>query len=193
MKIDFWRKLPTKTKRILTVVICFFLAIIITVSGILTPLPDQMVHDLGERFNEIQTTLQQLPGFQQVSFIFGNNLMICLAGFVPVIGPLFEYYVLYSTGVTITASVLYQNVPMDPVQVFFLLFVFPFTWLEFLAYSTAIAESLWLPWQWTQGKGKNELRNLLTVVSICVVMLLIAAILEVALISVLGGVEGTSI
>lgn len=162
-------------------------------SGVLTPLSNQLVQDLGRNLEETQSTLQQLPGFQQVSFIFGNNLMICMAGFVPIIGPVFEYYVLYSTGATISAYLTYQHMSVNPLLMFFSLFLFPFTWLEFLAYSTAIAESLWLPWRIMHGKGKKEFRNLLILISICVLMLLIAAIIEVVLILMLGGLEETPV
>jgi uncharacterized membrane protein SpoIIM required for sporulation len=179
---NFWRNTPTKIKRILTVAAFFVLSIIMTVAGILTPLGEEDVNILGGQLDDTQQTIDNLPEMQQVSFIFGNNFMICLAGFVPIIGSAFECYVLYSTGVVISAYSVYENVQMSPLLLFFLLFLFPFTWLEFLAYSIAMTESFWLAWRIIQRKGKREIRNVCILMSICAVMLLVAAIIEAALI-----------
>jgi uncharacterized membrane protein SpoIIM required for sporulation len=73
--------------------------------------------------------------------------------------------------------------------VFAFLFAFPFTWLEFLAYSIAFAQSVWLTWSIIQHKGKKELVNTCVLISICAVMLVIAAIVEMAIISYFGGFE----
>jgi hypothetical protein len=161
----------------------------ITVSGVLTPLNPEETTDLGKGLEETQTTIENLPELQQVSFIFGNNFMICLIGFVPIIGPIFEFYVLYSTGVTITAYVTYQNLQASPMLLFASLFILPFTWLEFLAYSSAISESFWLTWQLMHRKGKKEVRNSCIMISICAAILLVAAIIEVAMILYLRGLE----
>ena len=182
MAYNFWRNAPTKIKRILTIAAFFLLSIIITVAGILTPLGEEDANILGGQLDDTQQTIDNLPEMQQVSFIFGNNFMICLAGFVPIIGSAFECYVLYSTGVVISAYSTYKNVQTSPLLLFFLLFILPFTWLEFLAYSIAMTESFWLIWRIIQRKGKREIRNACILISICAVMLLVAAIIEAALI-----------
>jgi uncharacterized membrane protein SpoIIM required for sporulation len=183
LAFNFWRNAPTKIKRILTIAAFFLLSIIITVAGILTPLSDEEIDILGKGLEESEKTIDSLPEIQQESYIFGNNFMICLPGFVPIVGPIFECYVLYSTGVVMSAYVAYdESVQASPLLLFFLLFIFPFTWLEFLAYSTAIAESFWLTWRIIQHKGKREIKNTCILISICAVMLLVAAIIEAALI-----------
>jgi len=179
---NFWRNTPTKIKRILTIAAFFLLSLIITVAGILTPLGEEDANILGGQLDDTQQTIDNLPEMQQVSFIFGNNFMICLAGFVPIIGSAFECYVLYSTGVVISAYSAYKNVQTSPLLLFFLLFILPFTWLEFLAYSIAMTESFWLIWRIIQRKGKREIRNACILLSLCAVMLLVAAIIEAALI-----------
>ena len=78
---------------------------------------------------------------------------------------------------------------IPPIIIFLFLFAFPFTWLEFLAYSAAFAESVWLTWRIIQHKGKKELVNTCILISICAVMLLTAAIVEMAIISYLGGLK----
>jgi len=177
LAFDFWKNAPTKIKRILTIAAFFFLSIIITVAGTLTPLS-------LEEANEIEQELEEMRGKINVQLIFGNNFMICLAMFVPIAGPLFGCYVLYSTGIVIAAESIVQGLP--PLMIFLFLFVFPFTWLEFLAYSTAFSASVWLTWRIIQRRGKKELVNACIFISICAVMLLVAAIIEMALISYLG-------
>jgi len=80
-----------------------------------------------------------------------------------------------------TESALKSRLP--PLMIFLFLFVFPFTWLEFLAYSIAFAQSAWLTWRIIQRRGKRELVNTCIFISICAVMLLIAAIIETAIIA----------
>ncbi|MGD8545180.1 MAG: stage II sporulation protein M [Candidatus Bathyarchaeota archaeon] len=180
--LDFWKNLGPKTKRILTIVIFLIISIMMTIFGILAPISPQLIDDLGKGLEDTQTIISNLPAVQQVSFIFGNNFMICLMGFVPIIGPIFESYVLYSTGVTITAYVSYTNIQINPILVFASLLILPFTWLEFLAYSLAISESFWLTWRLIKRKGKKEIKNSCLIISICAAILLVAAIIEVAMI-----------
>ncbi len=185
MALSFWKNLSIRNKRILSIIIIFVISVMMVVSGILTPLSSKTINDLGEGFEGTQETINSLPETQQVSFIFGNNFMISLIGFIPIVGPIFESYVLYSTGVIITAYVTYTNQPGSPLLLFLVLLVFPFTWLEFLAYSSAMSESFWLLWRLIQRRGKGEIKNFCMMISMCAVMLLLAAIIEVAIISYL--------
>jgi len=183
LALNFWRKAPPKIKRILTIAMFFLFSIIITVAGILTPLSEEEINILGPGLEETHRIVDSLSKMQQVSFIFGNNFMICLAGFIPIAGPIFECYVLYSTGVVLSAYTAYDvTIEASPLMLFFFLFLFPFTWLEFAAYSTAIAGSIWLTWRIIHHKGKREIKNTCILISICAVMLLVAAIIEAALI-----------
>ena len=183
MALNFWRKAPPKIKRILAIAMFFLFSIIITVAGILTHLNEEEINILGEGLEETQRVVDSLSKSQQVSFIFGNNFMISLAGFIPIAGPIFECYVLYSTGVVLSAYTAYdETIQASPLTLFFLLFLFPFTWLEFAAYSTAIAGSIWLTWRIIHHKGKREIKNTCILISICAVMLLVAAMIEAALI-----------
>lgn len=180
MALNFWRSIPTRIKRILTIAVFFFLSIMITVAGLLTPLSYEEASDIAEELEKMQENIN-------VQLVFGNNFMICLAMFVPIAGPIFGSYVLYSTGVVIAAGSLTEGLPS--LIVFLFLFAFPFTWLEFLSYSTAFAQSVWLTWRIVQHRGKRELVNTCILISICAVMLLVAAIIEMAMISYFGGFE----
>jgi len=158
----------------------FLLSIIITVAGTLTPLS-------LEEANEIEQQLEEMRESINVQLIFGNNFMICLAMFIPIAGPIFGCYVLYNTGIVIAAESITQG--LSPLIIFVFLFVFPFTWLEFLAYSVAFAESVWLVWRIVQHNGKKEIVNACILISICAVTLLAAAIIEMALISYFSGFQ----
>jgi len=177
---NFWRNAPTKIKRILTIAAFFLLSIIVTVAGVLTPLSHEEASEIEKELEEIQENVT-------VQLIFGNNFMICLVMFVPIAGPIFGSYVLHNTGIVIAAASVAEGLPS--LLVFTFLFAFPFTWLEFLAYSIAFAQSVWLTWRIIQHKGKKELVNTCVLISICAVMLLIAAIVEMAIISYFGGFE----
>ncbi|MDI6846587.1 MAG: stage II sporulation protein M [Candidatus Bathyarchaeia archaeon] len=176
MALDFWKSATTRIKKILTVAAFFLLSLIITIAGVLTPLSPSEASDIKQELEQMRENIS-------VQLIFGNNFMICLAMFIPVAGPVFGCYVLYSTGVVIAAESLSEGLP--PLIVFLFLFAFPFTWLEFLAYSIAFAQSVWLTRRIIQHRGKRELVNTCILISICAVMLLIAAIIETALIAML--------
>lgn len=180
MAFNFWRNAPTKIKRILTIATFFLLSIIITVAGALTPLSLEEANEIGQQLEEMRETVN-------VQLIFGNNFMICLVMFVPFVGPFFGCYVLYNTGIVIAAESITQG--LSPLVVLVFLFVFPFTWLEFLAYSVAFAESVWLTWRIIRRDSKKEIVNACILISICAVTLLAAAIVEMALISYLSGFE----
>jgi hypothetical protein len=102
--------------------------------------------------------------------------------FIPFVGPIFGLLVLYNTGVVIAAETIATSPQVSPLLTLFMLFVFPFTWMEFISYSTGFAESVWLIRRGTQGLGKRELKNAAILIAIVAVMLLLAAIIEVALI-----------
>jgi hypothetical protein len=180
LAFNFWRNTSTRIKRILTIALFFLLSIVITIAGVLTPLSHEEANEIKKEVEEMEKNINE-------RFIFGNNFMICLVMFVPFAGPAFGSYVLYNTGVVIAAQSAAEGLP--PLIAFLFLFVFPFTWLEFLAYSTAFAESVWLTWRIIQHRGKKELVNTCIFISICAVILLVAAIVEMAMISYFGGLE----
>jgi hypothetical protein len=70
---------------------------------------------------------------------------------------------------------------ISPVLAFVALFLAPVAWLEFLAYSAAIAESVWLVRRMLQGRGKHEIVNTCKFISLCAVLLAVSAIIEVAI------------
>jgi hypothetical protein len=146
--------------------------------GTLTPLS-------LEEAKALEQDLEQLRQNVNVQYVFGNNLMICLLMFIPIIGPLFGFWVSYNTGVVIAAES--TTLGMSPILILLSLLIFPFAWLEFLSYSVALAESVWIIRRAVQGRGRREIKNAAILISICAVMLLAAAIIEMAIIQAASG------
>jgi uncharacterized membrane protein SpoIIM required for sporulation len=146
----------------------------------LTPVDPQQASQISNDLNQTVTTASQSGALTQ--YIFGNNFIICLIMFIPIVGPLLGFYVLFNTGTVIGAIATAGGYPS--IVAFVALFLTPIAWLEFASYSTAIAESVWLFRRITQGRSRRELKNAAVFVSICAVLLLLGAIIETALISI---------
>ncbi|MEM2970833.1 MAG: stage II sporulation protein M [Candidatus Bathyarchaeia archaeon] len=189
MNSEFWRSLPPLIKRIITIFIIFVFAVAMTTAGTLTPVEKQEAEELNKELEETITFLKEHDSLLQ--FIFGNNFMLALIMFTPFIGPVFGGYVLYNTGYVIAANAAIEG--YNPTLGFLLLLILmPFAWLEFAAYSAAMAESLWLTYRIFQGKGKRELVNVAKFIAVCAVILLVAAIIETALIYLSSSQNGAS-
>lgn len=164
----------------LTILIFFIISFLITLAGVLTPLSLEDAEIRSNELNQRRESIIEMDVFQSASSIFGNNFMICLLVFTPIAGPIFGFLVLYSTGVVIAADSIANG--FHPMLGFISIFILPIAWLEFLAYSMAFAESVWLTWFIIKGKGKNELVKTCIFIAICAVVLLAAAFIEALLI-----------
>ena len=80
-------------------------------------------------------------------------------------------------------SAIATNGGYPSILAFVALFLTPVAWIEYAAYSTAMAESIWLFRRLMQRLGLRELRNTAIFISICAVLLVVGAIVETALIS----------
>jgi hypothetical protein len=154
------------------------LSVFVTSVGALTPLS-------REDANSLNNELEQVRQNVSVQYIFGNNLLICLVMFVPIVGPIFGLWAMYNTGVVIAAEGIVQGVPS--LLILSSLLILPFAWLEFISYSTALAESVWLIQRARRGTIRREIKNAAVLVAIVAVMLLIGATIETALILYSGG------
>jgi uncharacterized membrane protein SpoIIM required for sporulation len=178
MSLDFWKNASPLVRRIMTIIITFIFAIIITAAGTLMPIEETEAKDISNELNQTSNSLRANNVLLQ--FIFGNNFMLTLIMFVPIIGVIFGAYVLYSTGVVIGAIAISNQFP--PALSLIALFLTPIAWLEFMAYSTAMAESVWLARRLWQRRGKHEIINACKFISVCAVILLVSAIIETIMI-----------
>jgi hypothetical protein len=181
LNFAFWKNASTRRKRIYSSSAIFVLATLVTIAGTLVPLSAQEAQAISDNLQETVNTLSETGGLTQ--FIFGNNFMICLLMFIPVIGPLFGFFVLFNTGTVIGGIAATQGVP--GVLAFLALVLTPVFWLEFIAYSIAITQSFWLIRRIMRRRIWLELKTTGLLVTICAVLLLIGAIVETALLALI--------
>jgi hypothetical protein len=178
MSLSIWRNASPIHKRILSIVAIFIVAIMITVIGSLMPMDPQQAKDISNNLNQTVNTMKQDDTL--LPYIFGNNFMICLLMFIPVIGPLLGFYILFNTGTVIGAISTAEGI--SPIIALALTLI-PIGLIEFTAYSTAMTESIWLFRRITQKKGIHELKNTCVFISIAAVLLFLGAVIETILIS----------
>jgi hypothetical protein len=180
MNLGIWKNASPKRKRILSTIAMFIIAVVVTVAGSLMPVDPQQARQINNELNQMVTEANSNGTL--VQSIFSNNLMIALIMFVPVLGTVFGFYALFSTGTAINAIAIAQGYPLF--LVLFSLVLTPVFWLEFAAYSTALTESIWLFRRILQGRGLGELKNLGILVAVCAGLLFLGAIVETWLISI---------
>jgi len=178
---QFWRNASSKRKRIYLIVLMFVLAGIITVVGSLVPLSSSDAHAISNQLN--QTLNEHKSNNTLIEYIFLNNFGICLVMFVPIIGPVLGFIILFDTGVALGAIASVQGYPVYISLIS--LVITPVFWLEFTAYSTAMAESIWLTRRLFQRRWL-ELKNTAILIGICAAILIIGALVEVWLINTFG-------
>jgi hypothetical protein len=175
---NIWDKSSSKRKRIFSALIFLVISILITSLGMLVPLNQEEAELINNNLNQTVNSLRLEGGM--VQFIFGNNFMICLFMFIPIIGPLLGFFALFNTGIAINAISIAESYP--PVLVFVALFITPIAWIEYAAYSTAISESVWLFKRILEKRGRKEFRITCIFIALCAILLLLGAIVETAII-----------
>jgi uncharacterized membrane protein SpoIIM required for sporulation len=188
LTFGFWSGSSSRSKRIITIIACFLFITVLSIAGTLTPISAKYSKDTNNQLNQEHSSIENGGVLGGALLIFENNFLIDLVMFIPVAGPIFGSYVIYNTGRGINAE---SNSPNNTSHVpatvlLFLLFVFPDTWLEFIAYSTALAASIWLTWGILQGRGRHEITRTAEFIAICAGLLLLGAFIEAYIIIVLG-------
>ena len=180
MKLDlsFWRNASSKRKRIYSFLFIFVLAFILTAIGSYVPLNH---HDATTISDTLNSTLNaQKANNSLTEYIFLNNFSICLLMFIPIIGAVLGLAILFNTGIALGAI---SSVQGYPVAIGLLSLVLtPVFWLEFTAYSIAIAESIWLTRRLMQRRWL-EPKNAAILIALCAGILIVGAIVEVWLIN----------
>jgi uncharacterized membrane protein SpoIIM required for sporulation len=183
MNIDlsFWKKASPKRKRIYSTILIFVIAVLVTILGTLVPLSAQEANQISNDINQTLTSNQASGTLPQ--YIFLNNFSINLLMFIPIIGPLLGFLILFSTGIALGAIASVQGYPA--LLGLALLGLTPVFWLEFVSYSIGITESIWLFRRLRQRRWR-ELKNTGILIGICAILLLIGAIVETLIISFAG-------
>jgi len=95
--------------------------------------------------------------------------------FIPIVGPAFGVISFVSTGYDLGG--ISRALGISPPVYMFFEFFNPIFWIEFTAYSIAVAESIWLYRRLTQ-KRYGELKNAVILIGVCAVLLAVGAIVE---------------
>ena len=110
--------------------------------------------------------------------IFENNITLCLLFFIPFFGTAFMAFVGYNTGMVLSALALLNPQSGSPVALALTLFLFPWTWMEFVAYSLASSASLMVIISAISRRLRIEARRFLITLAIAAFLLIIGAIIE---------------
>ena len=179
LNLSFWTKASTRRKRIYTIIIVFIVAVVVTFAAGLVPISKTDAKTISNQLN--QTVNTHKSNGTLTEYIFFNNFEICLLMFIPFAGPIIGLVILFNTGVALGAISSVQGYPVFIAWISELLT--PVFWLEFIAYSTAIAESIWLARRLLQGRWR-EVKNTAILIAICAAILIVSAIIEAWLISI---------
>jgi len=170
-------------KRMLVFSVSLILSVAVTLIGLMEKIPPSEGISVRNNYRGINEFLE-IGGLQ---YIFGNNVMICLHTFIPLIGPLNGLYVLYRTGWTIAALSASSN--LNPLLVFAGLWMrYAHTWLEYCAVSLALSEGFILSYyilRYRLNGLREEAANIPLIFTYCAVILFFAAMLETA--SIIAG------
>jgi uncharacterized membrane protein SpoIIM required for sporulation len=193
LDFSFWTNASQKRKRIYSIIAIFVIALLVTVIGSYLPLSSSDAQTISQNLNS--TLNQNRANNTLTQYIFLNNFGICLAMFIPVFGAALGMFILFDTGVALGAIATTQGYPVWVGLAS--LVITPVFWLEFISYSIAMAESIWLFRRLIKaitskepGQGRlilwRELKWTAIFIGTVAGLLAIGAVVEVWLITVLG-------
>ncbi|MEM2938786.1 MAG: zinc-ribbon domain-containing protein [Candidatus Bathyarchaeia archaeon] len=165
--------------RVLVFLVVFILCIGITLIGALTRIERSEANEIMQEMSKLEDVIKSSDAQIILAIIFGNNLLHTLIMFIPIAGPCWGTYVLYNTGKVFAAYSILSDA--GPVTLFSTVFILPFAWMEYLSYTLAISESLWMIYAAIKRNFRNEIIVATVTIVLCNVILLLAALVEVAL------------
>jgi hypothetical protein len=188
----FWNNASPRRKRIYTIVFMLALTILVTILGTLVPLSAQDAKQINDTLNKTVTTNRSNGTL--VPAIFLNNFGLCLAMFIPLAGAAFGLFIMFSTGIALGAELRVQSaatssasIPnISPTTAILGLLGIGITFLlEYVSYSIAISESLWLFRRLTQ-KRWSKLKITGMFIGVVAAFLILGAIVETWVITAIG-------
>jgi hypothetical protein len=167
-------------RRIYYVLIATASLIAVLTAGALTPLDPGTSESLLSQADELLSRVRLSP-----VAILANNLLASLIMMIPALGILFSAFIVYSTGLIVSALASSQGIPP------FLLLAIPFITLygllEMLAYGVAVSESALIVHALIRHRLRSELRILPIALAVTAGLLALAALIEFYLIQILSG------
>ncbi len=178
----------SKRKRIYSTLFVLVLAVIATMAGTLVQLSPQDAQAIYNQLNQTSTSPTLLTD------IFVNNFPLCLLMFIPLAGIGIGLFILFSTGMAFRAVFDVQAASgfdssasisgIDPATAVLVLVLAGAVFvIEYVSYSIAMTESVWLFRRLLQRRWK-ELRVLAILIGVVAVLLAIGAVVEWAALSI---------
>jgi hypothetical protein len=181
---SFWKNASPRRKRIYSIIFMLILAIAFTLLGTLIPVSDQFAKEINDSLNQTVTT--NTANGTLIPSIFANNFVLCLGMFIPLVGAGFGLFIMLNTGIALgaelriqTATAASATVPnITPTTAIIGLAFIGLTFvLEYISYSIAISESVWLFRRLTQRRWR-ELKTTGLLIGVVAVLLITGAIVE---------------
>jgi hypothetical protein len=188
----FWNNASQRRKRIYTIVFMLVLAILATLVGTLVPISAQDAKQINDSVNQTVTTNR--ANGTLIPSIFLNNFGLCLAMFIPLAGAAFGLFIMFNTGIALGAELRTQSASASTAAAYSispttavigLLFIGLTFLLEYVSYSIAISESVWLFRRLSQ-KRWSELKITGLWIAVVATLLITGAVVETWVITTIG-------
>lgn len=165
------------TRLKLAVVVTILLFCIFAVGSFL-PLGNEEAEELTKRLEEIVGENLEIQ-------IFLNNFLITVMGYIPFIGPCIMGYAIFNTGRYFGWISMKNGIPSIFLIAFMVITLYGL--LEFLGYGLATTESITISYQIFRARRllKGEIKFFLVMMALSAALLLVAALIEGALIHAL--------
>ncbi len=181
INLSWWKTASTRRKRIYSIIFILVLSIVVTIVGTFVPLSTEEAKMIADQVNSTITENRDIASL--TGAIFVNNFSISLLMFIPIVGPILGFSILFTTGTALGAISMVQGYP---IWVSLLaLMITPIFWLEFVSYSLGMAESIWLFRRLLQRRWR-ELKWTAISIGIVAALLAIGAVVEAWLIIAVG-------
>ena len=163
--------------RIVITSVFLILALLVTSAGVLT-----LRIDIADAQRQIEAIESEMTRLNDVRAIFGNNLIHTLVMFVPFVGPIWGFFVLFNTGTFIALFSVAAGI--SPMLALVVLLFTPVLWLGFGVYSAAMAASIVLLLQIVRRWARTEIVRTCVLFTVCALALLSSAIIEWIIINI---------
>lgn len=179
---QFWLNASPKRKRIYSTVFILIVALLTTIAGMFVQMSPEEAQLIYTQLNQTQSSPNLAPN------IFINNFSLCLLMFIPLAGLGIGLFILFSTGMAFRAIFDYQvangltstasasNITASTAIGLLLLIIVVFV-LEYVSYTVAMTESVWLFRRILQKRWR-EVRITLALIGLVALLLAIGAIVE---------------
>ena len=185
INLPFWKNASPRQKRIYSTIFVLVLSVLATLLGMLVPMSQEDAQMIADQLN--QTVTQGTTEGTLIPDIFLNNFPLCLLMFIPLAGFGIGMFILFSTGMAFRAVFQIQaangisssTTSIDASTAILALALVAIVFLlEYVSYSIAMTESVWLFRRILQKRWKSELKYLGICIGIVALMLIIGAIVE---------------